>query len=63
MGYTFVKEVLNIVLPSKPTKAYSSELVGHLLRREVVSASMVPDGLLTTLQVENDSVRAGLQPI
>lgn len=59
LGYAFVKDLLMVVLqPSKPANvSYSSEVVRHLLSRQVVSANMVEGGLLAVLRSKNDWVR------
>lgn len=56
LGYAFVKDLLMVVLqPSKPANvSYSSEVVRHLLSRQVVSANMVEGGLLAVLRSKND---------
>ncbi|KIK64736.1 hypothetical protein GYMLUDRAFT_240697 [Collybiopsis luxurians FD-317 M1] len=55
-GYNFTKDVLNIVLqPSKPANTpYSSQVMQHLLEKNVVSTSMVDGGLLPLLRLRYD---------
>ncbi|KAF9006748.1 hypothetical protein BDQ17DRAFT_1352325 [Cyathus striatus] len=56
LDYTFVKDILNIVLQvGKPANApYSSEVVRYLLGNKVVSTAMVEGGILATLRVKGD---------
>jgi hypothetical protein len=58
LGYTFVKDILNIVLQTSkpPNTPYSSEVVRYLLERQVVSTNMVEGGLLTILRLKDDWV-------
>lgn len=59
LGYNFVKELLEVLLPPKPTGAgvYPVEIMKTLLgRRAVVSSSMVENGLLRALRERNDWV-------
>ncbi|KAF8632319.1 hypothetical protein AX15_001941 [Amanita polypyramis BW_CC] len=56
-GHEFIKQVLEVVLqPAKnpATVMYSSEVVRHLIKRKVVSNSMLEGGLVRALRAKND---------
>ncbi|KAJ6606417.1 hypothetical protein DFH09DRAFT_8080 [Mycena vulgaris] len=56
LGHSFVRDLLVAVLqPGKPgSTPYSSAIVRYLLKRRVVSASMIDGGLLAALKLRGD---------